>query len=164
MNLLLLDADVIIDLHKLELWKQVTKKHKVYVASTVLHNEAYYYEDDKGRHPIEVANIEELSATPQEIQQLYSKFNPAYLELHQGELESLAILINKSDIIFCTCDRAAVIASVLLDITERLVSVEKMLGQSGLSSSRLEPKHTENKFKNYVKQGQQMKIQGTGLR
>ena len=127
MNLLLLDADVIIDLHKLELWAQVTKKHKVYIASTVLHNEAYYYEDDKGQHPIEVTGIEELSATPQEIQQFCSKFNPAYLELHPGESESLSILINKSKLVFCTCDRAAVIASVLVGIIERLVSNIKTL-------------------------------------
>lgn len=43
MNLLLLDADVIIDLHKLELWAKVTKTNKVYAASTIIRREAYYY-------------------------------------------------------------------------------------------------------------------------
>lgn len=57
MLLLLLDADVIIDLHKLGAWEQITKSHSVHIPSIILHQEVYYFTDDKGnRHPINLEN------------------------------------------------------------------------------------------------------------
>ena len=170
MNLVLLDADVIIDLHKFGLWEQATKKNTVYIASTIIHYEAYYYTDEAGQKQyfdlIEQIGktIQEVSATPDEIAQLKSKFSPAYLTLDEGESESLAILLKEPDITFCTCDKAAIIALALLDMQNRVISLEAMLKQSGLTSNKLEPKNSEELFKIHLKKANQMKIQGTGLK
>ncbi len=48
MLLLLLDADVIIDLHRLGVWKTIAQKHEIYIPSIVLRKEAYRYENTSG--------------------------------------------------------------------------------------------------------------------
>ncbi|MBI4712473.1 MAG: hypothetical protein HY762_04105 [Planctomycetes bacterium] len=168
MHLLLLDADVIIDLHRFDLWDKICANNNVYVASTII-NEVKGFDDDSGRWQnidliSQVGNtIQTIDSTLQEIHQIESKFNKAYLEIHKGESESLAILLKTPNMVFCTCDNAAVQALVLLDISNRGISVETMLKQSGISFSHLESKHTEKRFKIYIQQGQQKKIQGIGL-
>jgi hypothetical protein len=79
--LLLLDADVIIDLHRLGVWEIIVKKHEVYISSIVLHKEAYYYEDSSGAiHPIELekeigTKIYELSCLPGELAKFIEQFD-----------------------------------------------------------------------------------------
>ena len=53
MYIVLLDADVIIDLHKFGIWNIITKRNEVLIPSTILRREVYYYEDDSGfKHDI----------------------------------------------------------------------------------------------------------------
>ena len=81
LNFLLLDADVIIDLHKHGLWKQITKQHKVFIPSIVLHQEVYYYEDDKGIHqsinllPQSGKTFTEISAEASELISFMEQFD-----------------------------------------------------------------------------------------
>ncbi len=163
MKLLLLDADVIIDFHRLGLWKQITKICEVYASSTVLHNETYFYENETGRHIIDINNIKEVSAKPQEIAQLSKKFDPSYLTIDAGELESLTILYKQKGYIFCTCDRSAIIALSLIGLIENGISVENLIKRNGLSVKNLEPKHSEKRFRDCLNEGSRMKIQGNGL-
>lgn len=106
MLLLLLDADVIIDLHKLGLWKQITKSHKVFVPSIILHKEVYYYEDENGHHHIDLekeagVTFAELSCSAQELLSFKERFDRVFQEeLHDGEKEALVLLQNKK-IFFC---------------------------------------------------------------
>lgn len=73
MLLLLLDADVIIDLHRLGIWKHIIKNHNIYIPSIILRREIYHYEDEKGRqYPIDLAKevgitIDELSCSAEEL-------------------------------------------------------------------------------------------------
>jgi len=168
-NLLLLDANVIIDLHTLGLWDQVTKKYSVYVGSIVIHWEAYTYPDKAGQYqPIDLISqigntIQEVSATPQEISAVKSKFSSAFFDLHEGELESMAILLNMENVVFCTTDEAPIKAIFLLDKIDCLISEESMLKKAGLSCNKLESKGSEERFKTYIKIGQLMKMLGQGL-
>ncbi len=98
MLLLLLDADVIIDLHKLGLWKQITTSHKVFIPSIILHKEVYYYEDESGHHPIDLekeagVTFSELSCSAQELLGFKERFDRVFQEeLHDGEKEALVLL------------------------------------------------------------------------
>ena len=169
MLLLLLDANVIIDLHKLGLWKQITKSHKVSVPSIVFHREVYYYEDENGRHHIDLekeagVTITELSCSAQELLSFKERFDHVFQEeLHDGEKEALVLLQKQEDLILCTCDHAAIKALALLDMSTQGISFENLLKQSSINK-KLEFKHTEQRFKKLLTEGGIMKIQGRGLR
>lgn len=169
MLLLLLDADVIIDLHKLGLWKQITKSHKASIPSIVLHKEVYYYEDENGRHHIDLENeagvtFSELSCSAQELLIFKEKFDRIFQEeLHNGEKEALALLQKQEDLLLCTCDYAAIKALALLDLAEQGISFESLLKKSGMNK-KLEYKHTEKRFKKYLTEGSIMRMQERGLK
>lgn len=69
MRIVLLDADVIIDLHQFGIWKNIVKKNKILISSIILRQEVYYYEDKSGiKHQIDLSTdiddtIEEISVT-----------------------------------------------------------------------------------------------------
>jgi len=167
--LLLLDADVIIDLHKLGLWKQITKSHKVFVPSIILHKEVYYYEDESGHHPIALekeigATFNELSCSVQELMSFKERFDRVFKEeLHDGEKEALVLLQKQEDLFLCTCDHAAIKALALLDLSGQSISFENLLKKSGINK-KLGYKHTEKRFKKILSEGSIMRIQERGLK
>ena len=50
--LLLLDADVVIELHCLGIWDQVVERCDVHVARSIVDDEALYFEDKQGDHGV----------------------------------------------------------------------------------------------------------------
>ena len=170
MLLLLLDADVIIDLHRLGVWHIIVQKHTISIPSIILHKEAYYYEDASGKiHPIELEkeigkSIQEISCLPEELAEFTEQFDYNVRDsLHSGEKEALVLLQKKKELLLCTCDKAAIKALALLDLTNQGISVENLLNKSGVSK-KLEPKHTEKYFKLWLTEGSIMKLQGSGFK
>lgn len=170
MLLLLLDADVIIDLHRVGLWKQITKFHQINIPSIILHREVYFYEDDNGaRHNINLdeeigITINELSCSAEELLSFKENFDRVFQEeLHDGEKEALILLQKKDELVLCTCDHAAIKALALLDLSDQSISFESMLKKAGINK-KLEFKHTEKRFKKILSEGSIMKIQGRGLK
>lgn len=170
MLLLLLDADVIIDLHKLGLWKQITKNHQINIPSIILHREVYFYEDDSGtRHNITLDNeigvtVNELSCSAEELLSFKGNFDRVFQEeLHNGEKEALILLQKQEDLLLCTCDYAAIKALALLDLSDKGISFENLLKKSGINK-KLEYKHSEKRFRKYLKEGSIMRIQERGLK
>ena len=170
MLLLLLDSDVIIDLHKFEVWDQITKRHKIHIPSIILHKEVYYYRDqDDKKCPIDLegqigGSIHEISCKASELLEFSKQFDSVLQqEIHDGEKEALHLIQNNQEFLLCTCDRAAIITLALLDLSDRAISFEKLMRKSGINVN-LEHKHTEEYFKHFLKKGSIMKIQGTGLR
>jgi len=168
--LLLLDADVIIDLHKLGLWDQITKNHQINIPSIILHKEVYFYEDDIGiRHNINLAEeigvtINELSCSAEEFLLFKEKFDRVFQEeIHDGEKEALILLQKQEDLFLCTCDHAAIKALGLLDLSIQGLSFENLLRKSSINK-KLEYKHTDKRFKKYLNEGSIMKIQGRGIK
>jgi hypothetical protein len=165
-RLLLPDADVIIELHKLGYWKGVTSRYKIHIASTVL-KEVTYYEDDSGNKvPIDLSGdissgrVKEDSASPQQIQALLQRIPRDKIDLDPGELESIAIISSQStdELKICVIDKAAIKALSFLDLRDRAVSFEEILVSCGiwkkgdkisdhrLSKRRFEDWATEGKF------------------
>ncbi len=170
MLLLLLDADVIIDLHRLGVWKHVIKNHNIHISSIILHREVYHYEDEKGRrYPIELereigVTINELSCSAEELLSFKEQFDCVFQEeLHDREKEALVLLQKQEDILLCTCDHAAIKALALLDLSTQGISFENLLKKTGINK-KLEFKHTEKRFKRYLSEGSIMRIQERGLK
>ena len=138
MNLLLLDADVIINLHELELWPQIITKHQIFVSSIILHREAYKYKDSLGVERFIDLNaqigksIQKISATSEEINALKKNLDYADKQhFDDGEAEALTILRKEKDMAFCTADQLAMEISALLNLDDRVISMQQLLQEAG---------------------------------
>lgn len=89
-----------------------------------------------------------------------------FAELHTGELESLTILSRpEQDALFCTADGGAIRAAVMLDLTEKLVSMEELLRRTSLQRSfagKDDLQFSEQAFQRAVKRASIDKVQGLG--
>ena len=143
-SLLLLDADVIIDLHELGIWESLIKKYNVYVASTVINVEALYFEDKKTKGDADInlreyvnnGLIHEVSATAEEQKRVndFLKDNELhYIAPDPGELEAIAIINERKieDLIFCTRDVLAQKIMIHMDFADQLTALETVLKKQG---------------------------------
>jgi len=163
LHIVLLDADVIIDLHRLNLWKSLTKNNKIHVSSIIC-REVYYYEETAGkRHIIDLSkeagkSFVEISATIEQLSLITKEFEGLFeIDLHAGEKEALAILTTKKDMLFCTCDKAAMKALGFLELGHQGISFEKLLSRSGIKK-KLEMKHSERQFRQFTQEGVSMRL------
>ena len=151
MKLWLLDADLVIDLFALGKFDLLAKQHQIHVASTVIDEIKFYVKGDV-KYPIEfrknyvnTGRVTELSASHEDVIAVYNKI-PNSLSIHDGEIESLAILVVNEELTFCTCDCAAIRALPFLDCSDRGISVEKLLKASGVTVKDLQARHTQAYF------------------
>ncbi len=167
MKLWLLDADVIIDLLSFGLFDTLIERHEVYAATTVI-NEIKSYRNDGEKVPlnfrglyVETGKVKELNADAKEIDKhVISKMPPMWRQtIDMGEIESLAVLIKEEELVFCSCDAAAIRALPFLGASERGISVENLINSSGLKKVQLDDKHTEEYFKNNLNIGKERWIQ-----
>jgi predicted nucleic acid-binding protein len=165
LKLWLLDADILIDFLSRDLLDKLVEKHEIYAASSVIDEVRYFKRniekiDARFRERyVQTGLIKEVSATAEEASCLLNHFtNDFKFTIHAGEIESLAVLIRQTELIFCTCDAAAIRTLPLLDLTERGISAEKLLRQSGLYKPGLKERHTEEYFKSNISIGREYKI------
>jgi len=163
LNIVLLDADVIIDLHRLNLWKSLTKNKKIHVSSIIC-REVYYYEETAGkRHVIDLSkeagkSFVEISATIEQLSTITKEFEGLFeIDLHAGEKEALAILTTKKDMLFCTCDKAAMKALGFLGLSHQGISFEKLLSRSGVKI-KLGKKYSEQQFRQFTQEGVSIRL------
>lgn len=164
MKLWLLDADVVIDLLSLNLFDKLIKNHKVFAGSTVI-GEVKSFKRSNERQSIDLRQkyvenglIKELSASAEEIKKVLSKLPKNNRDtIHTGELESLAILAREHNLIFCSCDATAIRTLPILGLSDRGISVEKLLKISGFTRSDLQDRHTDKYFENNLAIGKQDK-------
>jgi hypothetical protein len=165
LKLWLLDADILIDFLSHDLLDKLVKIHEIHAASSVI-DEVRYFKRDGKKHPISFRDnyiqtelIKESSATVEDASTLLSKLpSVSPFTLHPGEIESLAILIRETDLVFCTCDAATIRTLPFLDLTERGISAEKLLKESGLFKKGLQERHTEEYYKSNIAIGREQKI------
>jgi len=171
LNSLLVDANVVIDAHRLGFWQQFVAKNQIHIASTVLKLEALFYFDSENNkrsinlsHELSKHKLVKVRATVSEIKDLWNKFDLAFAPLLDlGEVECLTILERQKDLKFYTSDKAAIKALALLGLPDRGISLQRALKERGLQKN-LSDKYSDKFFKRYVKQGQQMRIMGQGLK
>ena len=85
------------------------------------------------------------------------------LSLHTGELESLTVLLKDETLVYCSCDAATIKVLPLLDLSDRGISPEELLRQSGLSKGGLQDRHTTAYFRENILRGKEQKIYSTDL-
>lgn len=166
MRLWLVDADTIIDLLAMGAFDHLVANHQVHIATSVIKEVQFYYDDNGTRIVVDLRNrydgqIIEVEGTIEMTRNVLTTLPPLKREaIHDGELESLAVLMANEDLTFCTCDAAAIRTMPYLDCSERGVSVERLLRESGLRVNRLEDKHTDDYFRDNINIGSRDKIYG----
>lgn len=159
-KLLLLDADVIIDLHTLGLFDRIIKGYEIHVTKTVL-SEASYFKRDGARTKIAISDrvtiIEKVAV--EHLQTVRNEAKEARLGIDPGELEAIACLIQEdAGLIFCTCDQAAIKLLAFMNLEERAVSIEKTIRTTGYHKKNLYPRHWEKTFTEYIREGKALRI------
>lgn len=85
-----------------------------------------------------------------------------HLELHIGEVESIAV-VAANGVQFCTAERAATKALVLLDLGHLAVSFEELLRRHGASpKGKLKPHFLKASMAKWLKEGGILKTQSFG--
>ena len=159
-KLLLLDADVIIDFHSLDLFEKLAKAYEIKVTQRVL-REARFCRKRGKKTPIDlrgkVSVIENINTDC--LRKVYRETKEARITIDQGEATSIAHMIQeKEDIRFCACDRAAITLMSYMELDEKAMSLERALRDA---SQHTKPytRHLESKFRDYIKNGKALRIQ-----
>ena len=169
---MLLDADVVIRLFELGIWDKLVTGTRITLAQQVFDQAQHYYEPETMARKcinlqpyLDEARIDVLDCEAQEVAPVRSQCCK-FADLHPGELESLAILNRTgNDALFCTADRGAIRAAVMLDLTEKVISLEQLLQRVGLKRSftdKEDQQFSEQKFQHAVKLASIDKVQGLG--
>jgi len=159
-RLLLLDADVIIDLHTLDLFEKIAKAYDVCVTRTVL-GEAQYFKKEGRREKIDITDkVTVVDVAPEDLNLVRIEGKEARLGIDPGELEAIAYLNTaEEDLTFCTCDKAAITLVSYMGLEDKSASVEKIVKDSGHHKKNLYPRHLDRMFKECVKEGKALRIQ-----
>ncbi len=168
---LLLDANVVFEAHRRDVWKPLLQRVSIAVPSAVARDEARFYDSRTGMVQIHLPSliadgkITEVAASVQQIESVVKFLTPAHASaLGAGELEALAILhASEEGIFFCTADKLAIYSLVLMGFSERGVSLEEVLRQTGLTKA-IGPQFTEAFFRQQIAIGREKRIRGEGLR
>ena len=167
-NLIIPDADVIIELHELNIWPDFISKYEVYIAQTVYEEAHQYQIKNETTHKLYPINLEELSTNNQikvisldarqivQIEYLIRSYNH---QIDAGEKETLAIALNEiPNLTVCLKDKAAIKAAVFVDLISRCISVEKAISQIGFTK-KLSGTSTDARFLEIIKAAEIEKIQ-----
>lgn len=159
--LVILDANIIIDAHKNNYWNALINSYQIFIPATVIHDEAIYFNDAKGRKLINLQPLVKngsvfiLEATLEEYQKLQSLVTPSFLQsIDPGEKEAFALMKNPKykDFYFCTGDGRAIQALSVLQLSSQGISLEKLLHKIG-NKRKLDRHFSESWFQKQLATG-----------
>lgn len=169
-RLLLLDANVVIEISRHCLWDRVVLQCEVHLSRTVV-SEAQFYLNANGErceidltHHIEAGSITVFDVVSSDVAALRGRFDPTYFEkLDPGETESLGYLLKQSgECHICSSDKIVYRVLGNLKCSEHGVSLEEILNQIGLGR-RLARQFTKNYRDEWTQKGFQDGLGGIGL-
>ena len=169
-QLLLVDTNIVIELHKLGLWDSFIQSCSVTITKGV-QEEAQFWEDDSGgkqyfdiEEDIKNSKLICEEVSPSQISGFCQQFDPSYLDrLDLGESELLTILCTSSKEWRVTS--ADGIVFKILGRTGRAdqgISLEEILDQIGLGR-KLERQYTKKFREQFTQKGQEDSIRGRGM-
>ena len=161
-RLLLLDTDVILDLHTFGLFDNFSKSYDIQVTREVF-KEARYFKKGGQKFPVKIEDKVEIidSVDIESFKEVAAKASQARLEIHTGEATSIAYLVKgHEEMLFCGCDKAALKLIAFMDLESRAISLESALKNAG-QKIKLYPRHYESTFKQCIKDGKELLIQMT---
>lgn len=172
LTLLLLDANVVIYLFKIDLWDKLIQCCDVLLSRIVAEREAQFYETGDGekvcfdlKSDIDTRHITLIDVSASDMKAFRDRFDPVYLErLDDGETESLVYLAQAPDrCLICSADAIVFRVLALLGCDDQGLSLEEVLAKTGWG--RGVPYQYSKQFReHWTKIGGQHKIQGRGLR
>ena len=158
-KLLLLDADVVIDLHSFGLFDTIRRSYDVHLTKEVLGEAKHYWKGNK-RIPINIrqkvtvvdnVDIEYLRIVHEEARE-------AKLVVDSGEATSIAYLLQcEEDMALCLCDKAAIRLMSFMQLEKQSTSVQEVL-RGAVPRSRLLPRHLESEFRKCIKEGKTLRV------
>lgn len=170
----LLDANIIIKAYELGIWRKLIQSLDIIVSSIIARDEVLFYSTKEGGIPSEInlssliaeGKIREVEGDSTDMALLNDLFDQVFLGgFHEGEEESLSLLYCEKldeDVLFCTADAIAIHALAMIGLSERGISLEKLLNSIGLNKP-LPTQYSEKFFKENIKRGQIKRITGDGL-
>ena len=171
--LVLLDADVIIELHKEGAWEGLLTAYNVGISEIIARQEVQFYYDRTGKRihtsfkeDEKAGRIRIISATAVDIGDTLDIFDQRMRDgLHPGEIEAITILRTSSEsqeLYFCSGDKKACEAIGLLGLSENGISLEMLLRRAGLTKP-IRSHFSEKRFREIIKKASADKIMGRGL-
>jgi hypothetical protein len=169
----LLDANIIIESHKVGVWEKLIERVEIVVSSIVAHKESLFYSKVERKVPesinlkqlIQNGKIKEIPSSPEEIADFLNYFDRVFVfGLDDGEIESLALIKSGKvkDTLFCSSDGPAIQALAMIGHSDAGVSMEMLLKETGLQKD-LEYQFGDVFFKKHLKKGSENLIQGVGI-
>ena len=159
-SLLLLDANVVIEISRLGLWTQLVLQCEIWLAQTVIDEAEFYVDENGDRQTIDLTEFIKIRAIrvfeclPSETKSLRDGFSPGYLgRLDAGETESLAYLLKQPD----NCQISSsdqIVFRILgnLNRSDQGVSLEEILSKVGLGR-KLAWRFTRDARERWTKEG-----------
>ena len=172
MNLLILDANVVIYLQDAGIWTKFIDICDVHLPETVVEEAAFYDDKDGDRHYIDLSDdiesdrIKTFEVPISELRKFQNQFDSLYVDqLDPGELEALAYLC-KSEEQFFISSGDAIVYRVLgrLSKGDQGISLEEILMKVGLQQSELPRQFTKQFRESLTKQGFEDLMHGRGLK
>ena len=159
-KLLLLDADVVIDLHTLGVFERISKGYAIHITKTVL-EEAQYFKSGGKKTRIDIEDcvtvIEDVALSY--LQSAREEAKESRLGIDPGELEAIACLTQEEgNLIFCTCDQAAIKLLSFMNLEGSAISFEKALRSTGYQKRNLYRRHWEKTFSQCIREGKILRI------
>lgn len=148
-SLCLADAQVLIDGARYGFLDALLTTHTIGVASTAYLEVKYFRQDDGTVQPIDLSaavaagELTVISGTASELQVLFA--HGVSTRLGSGELESLALVMSR-EMTFCTADGLAIKTMRVLDVYDRWVPLEELLGTLDPPRPVPEPKYSRAYF------------------
>lgn len=170
---MLLDANVIIEAHKIGVWGKLIERVEIVVSSIVAHKESHFYYKKEGGIPepinlkrlIQNGKIREISASPEEMVDFSNYFDRVFVfGLDEGEIESLALIKSNKlqDTLFCSSDGPAIQALAMIGHSNAGISMETLLKKTGLQKG-LEHQFCDEFLKKHITKGSENYIRGVGI-
>ena len=159
-KLLLLDADVVIDLHSLGLFGKISKAYDICLTRNVF-DEARYFKKNGARIDIDVKDITIIENVDLEtLRKVQREAKEARLAIDPGESASIAHLLQAEEpVTFCSCDQAAIKLISYMELERKSISLEKALRNAGYHERTLYSRHLQKTFKACIKEGKALRIQ-----
>lgn len=164
-KLIILDANVIIHSHELGIWPHLLNQFDVCIVGTVIDEEAKYFQSQTGiKIDIDLkkseteGKIKRLDPELAHTEKIYKEYKEIFIKgLDAGERDAITILNSGSfdEHLFCSGDKSAIKAAAVINKTYNVVSLEKLLKESGQAGIIKNLKHEfcEPYTKQYVSAG-----------
>ena len=140
-RLVLLDANIVIQLFELKIWDRLIARFDIVLAQTVIDESEHFLDDDFAieidlQPYIASQAIAVHEREPSRISAYCARFDASYLDkLDPGEAESLCLLDEDADTLMCSADKIVWRVLGNLRIGDRGISLEEMLGQAGQTTN-----------------------------